>query len=277
MANKGSIGLAHHAHVFPAAIKAEGTIDQLLRHLDACDIARAVCFPPFAEQFPTEGKSHNDWLAQQLKNQDRLFAFGTLDFSRDDLVEQVKHIVDLGFKGIKIHPPSQKLNILSPKLWEAYATAEQTGLFLTFHTGIHHQRLRDARVIDWDDICRSFPKLRFSMEHVGGWSFFHEAVAVMANNTPPPWEPGSCPVFAGLTSVYSPDTLPFWYMPKERMHELIRQTSVNQLIFGLDFPFNDVAATKRGIETIRSLELSPTDTAKIFGGNLQRELNIPSP
>ena len=274
MAYKGSIGLAHHAHVFPAAIKAEGTLDQLLQHLDACDIARAVCFPPFAEQIPTEGKSHNDWLAQQLKNQDRLFAFGTLDFSRDDLVQQVRHIADLGFKGIKIHPPSQKLNILSPRIWEAYGAAEQAGLFLTFHTGIHHQRLRDARVIDWDDICRGFPKLRFSMEHVGGWSFFHEAVAVIANNTPPPWEPGSCPVFAGLTSIFSPDTLPFWYMSKDRIHELIRQTNVNQLIFGLDFPYNDITATKRGIETIRSLELSPSDTAKILGGNLQRELGI---
>jgi uncharacterized protein len=274
MASQASIGLAHHAHVFPASIKAEGTIDQLLRHLDACDIARAVCFPPFAEQIPTDGKSHNDWLAQQLKSQDRLYAFGTLDFSRDDLVGQVKHIVGLGFKGIKIHPPSQKVNILSPRIWEVYAAAEEAGLFLTFHTGIHHQRLRDARVIDWDDICRSFPKLRFSMEHVGGWSFFHEAVAVMANNTPPPWEPGSCPVFAGMTSIYSPDTLPFWFMSKERMLELIRQTSVNQLIFGLDFPYNDIAATNRGIETIRALELSAADTAKIFGGNLRRVLGI---
>jgi uncharacterized protein len=274
MASTRSISLAHHAHVFPAAVKAEGTIDQLLRHLDACDIAQAVCFPPFAEQVPTEGMSHNDWLARELKGRDRLHAFGTLDFSRDDLPQQVRRIVELGFKGIKIHPPSQKLNILSPRIWEVYGVAEEAGLFLTFHTGIHHQRLRDARVIDWDDICRGFPKLRFSMEHVGGWSFFHEAVAVIANNTPPPWEPGSCRVFAGLTSIYSPDTLPFWFMNKDRLLQLIRQTNVSQLIFGLDFPYNDISATKRGIETIRSLELSPQDTAKVLGGNLQRELGL---
>jgi predicted TIM-barrel fold metal-dependent hydrolase len=274
MASTASVSLAHHAHVFPPAVKAEGSLDSLLRYLDAADIAEAVCFPPFAEQVPTQGRTHNDWLAAELKGQSRLHGFGTLDFSRDDLVQQVRHVAELGFKGIKIHPPSQKLNILSPKAWEVYGAAEQANLFLTFHTGIHHQRLRDARVIDWDDLCRSFPKLRFSMEHMGGWSFFNEAVAVIANNTPPPWEKGRCHVFAGLTSIFSQQTLPCCFMPKDRLEEFVLQAHVSQIIFGLDFPYTDVTAAKRGIDTIRSLGLSPEDTAMILGGNLKRELGL---
>jgi len=274
MAAGAAVALANHAHVFPPAMNADGTVDQLLRHLDACDIARAVCFAPFPFQSKDPSFDQNEWLAREIKARDRLYAFGTLDFARADMRDQVRRIVDLGFKGIKIHPPGQKLEILSPRAFEAYAAAQEAKLFITFHTGIHHHRLRDARVVDWDEIACHFPELHFSMEHVGGWSFFNEAVAVIANNTPPPWEPGHCNIFAGLTSIFSLKMLPFWYMPRERLVELIQQTAVRQLIFGLDFPYNDVEATKRGIETIRSLELSEADTAAILGGNLKRELRI---
>jgi predicted TIM-barrel fold metal-dependent hydrolase len=274
-ASRGAaVALANHAHVFPPAMNADGTIDQLLRYLDACDIAQAVCFAPFAFQVKEPGFDPNDWLAREIRGRDRLYAFGTIDFARDDVRRQVRRIVDFGFKGIKIHPPGQKLEILSPRAYDAYAAAQEAKLFITFHSGIHHHRIRDARVVDFDDIACHFPDLHFSMEHVGGWSFFNEAVAVIANNTPPPWEPGKCNVFAGLTSIYSPQTLPFWYMPRERMLELIQQTAVRQLIVGLDFPYNDVAATKRGIETIRSLELPENDVEMIFGGNLKRELRF---
>jgi len=218
--------------------------------------------------------NRNVWLANQIKSQDRLLGFGTIDFHRDDVRDQVREIADLGFKGIKIHPPVQKLNILCKNALDCYATAQELDLFCTFHTGIHHHRMRDTLVIDWDEIAWNFPKLRFSMEHVGGWSFFNEALAVIANNYPPPWEHRKCNVFAGLTSVFSPDTLPFWYMPKERFLELIKQTNVSQVIFGLDFPYNDITATKRGIAMIRSLQLSDEDTNKILGGNLMRELGI---
>jgi hypothetical protein len=268
-----SVTLAHHAHLFPAAIRADGTVEELLKHLDACGIAEAVCFAPLPHQMDPKTTDRNGWLAGELKSRRRLHGFGTLDFT-GNVRQQIRQIVDLGFKGIKIHPPVQKLDILSAPALEAYAAAQEADLFLTFHTGVHHSRLRESRVIDWDEIACQFPKLRFSMEHVGGWSFFHEALAVMVNHTPPPWEAGSCKVFAGLTSIFSPDQMPFWYLSPERLRELVRQVGINQLIFGLDFPYNDVAATKRGIETIRAMELSDEDTAKILGGNLRRELGI---
>jgi len=274
MASRGDVSLANHAHVFPAGINADGTIDRLLSHLDACGIAEAVCIAPFSHQAKGPDFNPNEWLARELSGRDRLYGFGTIDFSRADVKDQVRRIKDLGLKGIKIHPPGQKLELLSPRAFDAYAAAEEVGLFLTFHTGIHHHRIRDARVVDFDELCCHFPKLRFSMEHVGGWSFFNEAVAVMANNTPPPWEPGNCNVFAGLTSIFSPDTLPFWHMTRERLVELIHQTAVRQLIFGLDFPYNDVAATQRGIAMIRSLDVSDADKQLILGGNLRRELGL---
>src|SRR5688572_11159507 len=41
---------AHHAHVFPANVNPNGTIDRLMLLLDACAIDEAVCFAPFPHQ-----------------------------------------------------------------------------------------------------------------------------------------------------------------------------------------------------------------------------------
>ncbi len=273
MAARGDVSLAHHAHLFPESFNDKGTVDVLLRYLDECSIEQAVCFAPFAHQFKDPDFNCNRWLSGAIKGKSRLHGFGTLNFHKN-MSDQVREIADLGFKGVKVHPPAQELNILSKPARDAYEIAQELNLFLTFHTGIHHHRLKEARVVDWDEIAFDFPKLRFSMEHVGGWAFFNEALAVLANHVPPPWEKKPCNVFAGLTSVFSPVQLPFWFMSPERMHELIRQAGINQVIFGLDFPYNDVEATKRGIEMIKALGLSEEDTAKILGGNLKRELKI---
>jgi predicted TIM-barrel fold metal-dependent hydrolase len=56
--------------------------------------------------------------------------------------------------------------------------------------------------------------------------------------------------------------------------EVILQTSIDQVIFGLDFPYNLEEATKIGLETIRGLPLTDADKDKILGGNLRRELKL---
>src|SRR2546428_342124 len=125
--------LAHHAHVFPQSVNPNGTIDRLLRLLDACGIDRAVCLPPFPH---------------------------------------------------------------------------------------HHYRTKPCTVRGFDEIACTFPRLRPSLEHVGGSSFFRGARAVIVNNIPFPPRPGERPrVFGGLTSVFTQHYNRFWYLPPERLAE----------------------------------------------------------
>ena len=119
-----------------------------------------------------------------------------------------------------------------------------------------------------------FPNLKFSMEHVGGYHFFEEALAVIFNHVPPPWEKGKCNVFAGLASVFTANHNRFWHLTDDRLKELHAQVGAKQLIFGLDFPYNLEEQTRTGLDTIRRL-FSPADQALILGGNLRRELSLP--
>ena len=270
---------ANHAHVFPADVNPGGTIDRLLQMLDACEIAGAVCFAPFGYQVEGRDVEPNDWLAKELKGasrRSRLHGFGTLELGRRDVAQQVRRIADLGLKGIKMHPNAQRFDILSDTAFDAYRAAEELDLFITFHSGVHHYRLKEYNVLSFDEVAQQFPKLRFSMEHVGGYHFFAEALAVIFNNIPFPPEPGRrCMVFGGLTSVFTQHYNRFWYMSRERMDELIAQVGAQQCIFGLDFPYNLEENTKLAIQTLRSLELKPDELSLILGGNLRRELRLP--
>jgi uncharacterized protein len=267
---------ANHAHVFPPAVRPEGSVERLLRHLDACEIERAVCFAPFAEQVEDVDEHHNRWLAAELAPYaDRLIGFGTIDFTRRDFDEQVREIAQLGFKGIKLHPNHQRFDVVSNEAHTVYAAAEVHHLFVSFHTGVHHGRIRHYNVLLFDEVAHYHPRLRFSMEHVGGYHFFTEAMAVIFNNIPFPPDPTRRPrVFGGLTSVFAPDHLRFWHLRREQLLELVAQVGAGQLIFGLDFPYNQEEHTKLAIETINGLGLSDHDRAMILGGTLRRELGL---
>lgn len=266
---------ANHAHVFPASINPEGTIERLMKLMDACQIERAVCFAPFSNQLRGTGIHHNRWLAAELSGHARLIGFGTLDLTQNDVKDQVKQAADLGFRGLKMHPNVQEFDILCPAALEAYAAAQELGLFITFHSGVHQYRIAHYEVLKFDEVGYRFPDLCFSLEHVGGYAFFNEALAVITNNIPFPPIPGRLPrVYGGLTSIFTPNFIRMWYMPPERLLELIAQAGPERLIFGLDFPYNLEGNTHTALKTLHSLGLADDQLALILGGNLRRALRL---
>jgi predicted TIM-barrel fold metal-dependent hydrolase len=264
---------AHHAHVFPEHIREEGSVQRLLTLMDNCEISGAVCFTPFNDQLDgvIDG---NSWLANEIKQHSELIGFGTIDFTRDDMVDQVERIYDLGFRGIKLHPAYQKFNILSLKSRQVYEAAQRRNLFLTFHTGIHWHRISDYRVDMFDEIVANYPQLRFSMEHVGGYHYFPEALAVIVNNLRSDNGVWKGPVYAGLTSVFTRHINRFWHLQQEQIEELVAQAGASQIIFGLDFPYNKEKETLIALERIRALPINDEERGLILGGSLKNVLGL---
>lgn len=265
--------IANHAHVFPKEIKESGTLDHLKELMDECGIDKAVAFAPFSDRFEESSVSGepNTWLAKEIKNDPDIYGFGTVDFKAPDLCGQVSRIAELGFKGIKLHPPYQEFRIDGYEAFKVYERAEQEGLFLSFHCGMHWHRLRDNHPLLFDEVAWNFPNLRFSMEHLGGYHFFKDALAVMCNNSRGGVQPR---LFAGWTSVSDQNGVGGWTLSDTELEIIIRQTGEDRSIFGLDFPYNDADEIKYDIARIKRLNISDSAKEKILGGTLAGILGI---
>ncbi len=271
---------ANHAHLFPKNTKPNADIDKLKELMDACNIEKAVCFAPFQNQMDMYDVSTNqnpvDWLANEIKNEPSLVGFGSINFDRNDLKDQVKHIKASGLLGIKIHPAYQEVKVDSPQLFEVYEQAEKEDLFLSFHTGLHWHRIRDYQMLLFDEVAYNFPKLRFTMEHMGGYSFFKEALLVMNNNSRDEIQH----VFAGWTSIpmgedeFGNPRRGVWSLTDDDLCDLIYQTGPERSMFGLDFPYNGIEKTQKAIDRIKNLPISEEAKKGILGENLKRELKL---
>lgn len=269
---------ANHAHLFPKNTKPNGDIDCLKALLDECEIEGAVCFSPFWHQMDmyahTTGQNPCEWVADALKNEPNLVGFGTVDFDKNNLKDQVKKIKDLGLYGIKIHPAAQEVKIDSPQLFEVYEEAEKQGLFISFHTGLHWHRISDYQMLLFDEVAYNFPKLRFSMEHIGGYSFFREALLIMNNNS-------RCEiphVYAGWTSIaMETDEMGntrqgAWSLTDDDLCTLVHQAGYKTSIFGLDTPYKGIEQTQQAIDRIKNLTITEEAKRGILGENLKRVL-----
>ena len=269
---------ANHAHLFAKDTKPNADIDKLKELLDACEIEKAVCFAPFTDQLARYGITENSrkWLANEIKNEPQFVGFGTIDFDEKNLKDQVKETADLGLLGLKIHPAAQELKIDSPELFEVYEEAEKQGLLISFHTGLHWHRIKDYQMLLFDEVAYNFPKLRFSMEHVGGYSFFKEALLVMNNNSRDDIQH----VFAGWTSIsmekddFGNERQGAWSLTDDELCTLIHQTGPKRSIFGLDFPYKDIEYTKKAIERIKNLPITEEAKRGILGDNLREILLV---
>ena len=176
-------------------------------------------------------------------------------------------------------PNAQQFDIVTRRgQQEAYAAARGLGLFISFHSGVHQHRIADYNLLKFDEVAWQFPDLHFGPSSTSaGGRFLPEAVAVITNNIPFPPVPGrKCRVYGGLTSVFTPHYNRLWYMPRDRMLELIAQVGMARAahLRNLDFPYNLEENTKMGINAIESLGLSEAQRAMIFGGNLRELIGI---
>ena len=261
---------ANHAHTYPREIREHGTVDALKRYLDDCGVDKCVAFSTYPHVMQSNGLDYdsNKYLYDQIKDDPDIYGFGTVD-PFDDIDRQLEQIAGYGFKGIKVHPQAQKLPIAGEEAFRIYGKCEELGLFITFHSGIHWHRRRDTAVILFDEVAYNFKNLRFSMEHIGGYSYFNDALAVMVNSKRDGLQPR---VYAGWTSIAGEDDV--WSISDERLYVLLKQTTDNNSIYGLDFPFKSAEYNRGLIERIRGLNLSEETKEKILGRNLSDALGI---
>lgn len=223
-----------HTHIYPDAIAQKaaqsicdfyelegggmnGTVDTLLTRGKQAGISRFVVLPVGLK--PNHVAHINDFVAQQCREHEEFYGFGTLHAAMEDITGELSRVASLGLKGIKFHPDTQLFNIDDPRLFPAYEMM-QGKMTLMLHMGdtrydySHPKRLR--RVLEL------FPNLQVIAAHFGGYSMYDTALEYLDDK--------NC--FMDISSS-------LMFMSPEKAVRLINHYGAERLVYGTDFPLWD--------------------------------------
>ncbi len=258
--------ILNHCHVMPEGTfrkdnPLEGSIARLKIWMRDLGFEKAVAFAPFASQMKGDP---NQWLLDALAGDKTIYPYATINPSDPDAPDRLRHFVSRGFTGAKIHPPIFKIQINDPDIDPFFQTAEELRIPVQFHTGVHGWFLRKYEPILIDDLAQRHPKLPIIIGHVGGCAFFDQALAVLQNNRN---------TYAELAQTRR-EEVP-WHLSAERIRLLLRYIGPGRIIYGADYPYNDLGILRDDVAWIRGWGLSAQEEAGILGGNLARLLVTP--
>ena len=166
-------------------------------------------------------------------------------------MEEIERCLQMGLRGIKIHPDVQQFHMDDPAMFPIY-DAIQGRVPMLIHCGdyrydySHPRRL--AHVLD------EFPKLEVVAAHFGGWSLFDLAMEYLLQR-----------------KCWLDTSSSFAFLGKVRSREIIRAYGAERIVFGDDFPMWD---HKSELDTLLSLGLTDREYEQILSGNAKEILGL---
>jgi predicted TIM-barrel fold metal-dependent hydrolase len=219
-----------------------------LKYLDRCGVDRAALINYVAPEVIGFTSEVNQFVADYTKHDPkRLISCGSLHPRHTaNIMADVEHILRLGLRMIKIHPPHQ---LLFPndylhgvkELEIIYRAAEANGIPIMFHTGTSifpGARNKYGDPIYLDDVAVDFPKLKILMAHGGRPLWMETAFFLLRRHAN---------VYLDISGI-PPKTL-LKYFP--RLDEIAHKT-----LFGTDWPGPGVPDVKENVEQFKALPMN---------------------
>lgn len=257
-----------HCHIYPEKIAARaiagtdgfyhehsvcaGTADGLLKAENSEGVDRFIV--QSVATTPHQVKSINEFIAGEVeKRPDKLVGLGTLHPNSTDIKGDIKHLLDLGLKGVKLHPDIQGFKIDDYRCLKIYELCEENRLPILMHTG-------DSRY-DFSNPNRLLPVLKIYTDltvigaHFGGWSIWEEASRKLC----------------GTPNLYVDCSSSLPYIKRETAKEIIRRYGADRVLFGSDYPMR---SPKSELDAFLSLELTEDENQKILNKNACEIFNL---
>lgn len=207
----------------------------------------------------TTGICTNEQVIEFCSGHESLIPFCSINPYMENRIDKKLEwlILNQGFKGLKLYPTYQHFYPNDPRLYPLYATAQELGIPIMFHTGssvFKGARMKYGDPLFFDDLATDFPLLNILMVH-GGRGFWYNKAYFLAK-----LHPNVYLEIAGLP----PSRLLDYYPELEKVSD--------KVIFGSDWPSPpDITP---GIEVIRNLPLSETAKENILGNNAAKILGL---
>ena len=257
-----------HCHIYPekiAATAVQGTAN-FYNIPTACDgtalglisLGQRIGIDRFVVQSvattPHQVKSINEFIAREVALYgDKLIGLGTLHPDSKDLAGDVKHILELGLHGVKLHPDIQKFKIDDYRCLKIYELCEMENLPILMHTGDYRYDFSNSnRLVPILDI---YDKLTIIGAHFGGWSMWEDA----------------CERLSGKPNLYVDCCSSFEWISEEMSVQLIHRYGADRVLFGSDYP---IFSPERELERFMALPLNDDERRLILSENAKKLYNL---
>ena len=233
--------------------------ENVLRYLDENSVERACCINYVSPDVMGFTREVNDWIANFTKgHRDRLFPVGSVNpLHQRDCASEIRRVLDLGIRMIKIHPPHQLFAANAyrfdlPELADIYRECEARGVPVMIHTGTSvfpGARNLYADPMLADDVAVDFPKLKLILAHAGRPLYGETAMFLARRHRN---------VYLDLSGI--PPRSLLQYVP--RLPEL-----ASKALWGTDWPSPGVVSIAKNVAQFRALGLPDESERKILWDN----------
>lgn len=238
-----------HVHLGNDIDTFRGTYEELERIMDASGVSRAFMFcMDEPDRHPGFQAPNDRTLEHAKRSEGRLISFVRLDLGEDPIAE-AERCLDLGARGIKLHPRAQGFLLNDERLAPVFALASERKVPILIHGGRGLPPIADnlGRLTD------AYPEAQLIIAHAG--------IADMA---------GLAGRFAGKagvffdTSVWSPvDLLDFFH-----------QVSPEQVLYASDYPYGrQPSSLLIALRTAKVAGLGEDQLRGMLAGNANRIAN----
>lgn len=222
-----------HCHIYPEKVAARATagirefygLDRSLNGMtddlikDGSKVGVTHYLVHSVATKPEQVNSINEFISYEVKTHPGLFTgFGSLHPESDNIERDIKHLVDLGLKGVKLHPDFQNFSLAEEKAWEFGNLIKEYNLPVLIHCGDpRYERSNPAQMVEF---IKHTSGLKIIAAHLGGWSRWDEAEKLLA---------GKYDIYVDMSSSLA------WLKPEDAVR-IIRKYGVNRVMWGSDYP-----------------------------------------
>lgn len=257
-----------HCHIYPEKIVEKavaatdafyevksqnvGTTSDLLTKCKKAGVDHAII--QSVATSPKQVKSINEFIAKEVVAAEGFFTgLGTIHPESEDMRADIDHLIELGLKGVKIHPDIQKFKLDDYRLLKAYELCEERNLPILMHTGDYRYDFSNPnRLLP---ILNTYTSLTVIGAHLGGWSIWEEA----------------CDKFAGLPNFFVDCSSSFYQLDKNIAKDIIKRYGADKVLFATDYP---MWSAETELEYFFDLGLGEDENRLILGENAKRLFNI---
>ena len=253
-----------HCHIYPEKIaekavhgtdtfydivsKRKGTAKDLIDEKQSSGVDKFIV--QSVATTPRQVKSINEFVAKEVELfGDFLIGLGTLHQDSETMKEDVLHLVELGLKGVKLHPDIQNFKIDEERYFEIYELCEKHNLPILMHTGDYrYDNSNPNRLIP---VLETFKNLTIIGAHFGGWSMYDSASKQLSK----------------YDNLLVDCSSAFYSLEKSDAKKIIRRYGADKVLFGSDYPMWDAGEE---LEYFFSLNLSKEENEKILSLNAKK-------